>query len=71
MKKFLLGTSAIALACSFAHSANAAEWNVRVGGYHNQQVGFAASDLGAGNTADVDGIDVKQNGEIFFLPFIL
>lgn len=33
-------------------------------------VGFATSDLGAGNTADFDGVDVKRNGEIFFLPSI-
>ena len=70
MKKLLLGTSAIALAGAFASTANGAEWDVRVGGYHNQIIGYGTSDLAAGNTADVDGVDVKQNGEIFFLPSI-
>lgn len=66
MKKVLLGTSAIVLA---ATSAQAAEWDVKVGGYHNQFIGFASSDI-KGSTADFDGVDVKQNAEIFFLPSI-
>ncbi|MEL7187654.1 MAG: porin [Pseudomonadota bacterium] len=69
MKKVLLGTSAIALAGAFATSANSAEWNVKVGGYHNQMVAFGTTDI-QGSTADFDGIDVKQNAEIFFLPSI-
>lgn len=68
MKKVLLGTSAIALAA--ATSANAAEWNVKVGGYHNQMVAFASSDQDNNTGADFDGVDVKQNAEIFFLPSI-
>ena len=70
MKKVLLGTSAIALASAFATAAHSAEWNVKVGGYHNQFLGFASSDIQNNNTADVDGVDVKQNAEIFFLPSI-
>jgi len=70
MKKVLLGTSAIALAGAFATSANAAEWNVRVGGYYNAMVAYAETDLPAGMTADFDGVDVSTNTEIFFLPSI-
>ncbi|MEM9061923.1 MAG: porin [Pseudomonadota bacterium] len=68
MKKVLLGTSAIALAATT--SAHAAEWEVRVGGYHNQMVAFASSDQDNNSGADFDGVDVKQNAEIFFLPSI-
>lgn len=69
MKKVLMGTSAIALASAFATAANSAEWNVKVGGYHNQMVAFGSTDI-QGSTADFDGVDVKQNAEIFFLPSI-
>ncbi|MEM7211007.1 MAG: porin [Pseudomonadota bacterium] len=67
MKKVLLSTSAIVLA---ATSVQAAEWDVRVGGYHNQFIGYASSDQDNNPGADFDGVDVKQNAEIFFLPSI-
>jgi len=91
MKKVLLGTSAIALAGAFAVPASAAEWNVRVGGYMEQYVAYANSDVkvatlttntnGTGTTAtttitgsftggDFDGIDSKQDAEIWFIPSI-
>ncbi len=83
MKKVLLGTSAIALAGAFAAPASAAEWTVRVGGYMEQYVGYANSDVDAAvltgtpsayGTAsldgDFDGIDSKQDSEIWFLPSI-
>ncbi|MHA1528162.1 MAG: porin [Alphaproteobacteria bacterium] len=68
MKKILLGTSALALAGAFASPAASAEWNVRVGGYLEQFVAYADSD--AKFSGDFDGIDSKQDGEIFFLPSI-
>ena len=70
MKKVLLGTSAIALAGAMAMPANAAEWDVRVGGYYNAMVAYGSTDLPTGNTADFDGVDVSTNTEIFFLPSI-
>jgi len=79
MKKVLLGTSALALAGAFASPAASAEWNVRVGGYMEQYVAFATSDLkgdftfpggGANPNGDYDGIDSKQDAEIFFAPSI-
>ncbi len=70
MKKVLMGTSAIALASAFATAAHSAEWNVKVGGYHNQFIGFASVDQANNAGADFDGVDVKQNAEIFFLPSI-
>ena len=68
MKKVLLGTSAIALAAAFASPAASAEWNVRVGGYMTQAVGYGNSD--ANFSGDWDGVDVLSNSEIHFLPSI-
>ena len=68
MKKVLLGTSALALAGAFASPAASAEWTVRVGGYMEQYVAFATSD--ANFSGDYDGIDSKQDTEIFFAPSI-
>ena len=83
MKKVLLGTSAIALAGAFAAPASAAEWTVRVGGYMEQYAAYANSDVsvalptGTGTGAvigttggDFDGIDSKQDSEVWFLPSI-
>ena len=68
MKKILLGTSALALAGAFASPAASAEWSMRVGGYMEQYVAYATSD--ANFSGDFDGIDSKQDAEIWFLPSI-
>ncbi|MFQ5565800.1 MAG: porin [Paracoccaceae bacterium] len=68
MKKVLLGTSALALAGAFASPAASAEWSMRVGGYMEQFVAYADSD--ASFDGDFDGIDSKQDAEIWFLPSI-
>ena len=77
MKKVLLGTSAIALAGAFASQANAAEWEVRVGGYMEQHVAYSDVDARSDGSGvvftpnqDFDGVDVKQDAEIHFLPSI-
>jgi len=80
MKKVLLGTSAIALACAFASPAAAAEWEVKVGGYSNQAIGYGNSNPDFGIASDgtpvpgakgsFDGVDVLSNTEVFFLPSI-
>lgn len=70
MKKVLLGTSAIALAGAFATQAGAAEWDMRIGGYMEQYIAFASSDYDNGRSGDWDGIDSKQDAEIFFEPSI-
>jgi predicted porin len=70
MKKVLLGTSALALAGAFASPAASAEWEVRVGGYMEQYVAFATSDFDDDRSGDWDGIDSKQDAEIFFAPSI-
>ena len=69
MKMVLLGTSAIALAGAFATSANAVEWDVRVGGYFETYAAYAASDVD-GIDGDWDGIDNKTDSEIHFVPAI-
>ena len=68
MKKVLLSTTAIALAGAVAAPASAAEWSMRVGGFMEQYVAFATSD--ANFSGDFDGIDSKQDAEIWFLPSI-
>ena len=68
MRKILLGTSALALAGAFASPAASAEWSVRVGGFMEQFVAFASSD--ANFAGEFDGIDSKQDAEIWFLPSI-
>lgn len=71
MKKVLLGTSAIALAAAYTSSANAAEWEVNVGGFMEQLVAFADSDVdNASTTTDYAGVDAKQDAEIIFSPSI-
>ena len=70
MKKVLLGTSAIALACAYATSASAADFEVKVGGYFESQVGFVSTSVNNLVSEDYDGVDVKQDTEINFKPSI-
>ncbi|MEL6476389.1 MAG: porin [Pseudomonadota bacterium] len=70
MKKVLLGTSAIALAAAYTSSANAAEWEVKIGGYMEQFVAFADSDVDTVANTDFAGVDSKQDAEISFKPSI-
>jgi len=70
MKKVLLSTSAIALAGAFASTASAAEWNVRVGGYMEQFVAYADSDVDGLAGEKLGGVDSKQDAEIHFVPTI-
>jgi porin-like protein len=69
MKKVLLGTSALALVGAFASPAAAqVAWDVRLGGYMTQVVGYGNSDANfSGNFA---GVDVYSDAEVFFLPTI-
>ena len=69
MKKVLLSTTALALAGAMMQPANAAEWNVRVGGYMEQYVGYADVDIDF-ISGDFNGIDSKQDAEIHFVPSI-
>jgi predicted porin len=68
MKTVLLSTTALALAGAMAAPASAAEWNVRVGGYMEQYIGYA--DVDANFSGDYDGIDSKMDPEVWFLPSI-
>lgn len=69
MKKILLGTSALALVGA-ATTANAAEWEVKLGGYMEQHLAFASVNVDGFTGDDFDGIDVKQDAEIHFKPSI-
>ena len=76
MKKVLLGTSAVALVGAYATTAGAAEWEVRIGGFMDQSIGYASSDVSVAgvelsdSVADFDGVDTLSNAEIIFRPGI-
>ena len=70
MKKVLLSTSAIALVGAFASSASANEWDVDVGGYMEQFVAYSDVDINELDETDYNGIDVKSDAEIAFVPSI-
>ena len=74
MKKVLLGTSAIALVGAFATTAQAAEWEIEVGGYAEQFIAYGSSDFnesaefaaGTDGEPDVDGVDIESDMEVHF-----
>ncbi len=51
-------------------SANAAEWDVKVGGYFESYVAYASTNVGGFVGDDFDGVDIKQDAEIHFKPSI-
>ncbi len=68
MKKVLLSSTAMAMAGAIAMPASAAEWSMRVGGFMEQYVAYA--DVDANFAGDFDGVDSKQDAEIWFMPSI-
>jgi outer membrane protein OmpU len=68
MSNLLLGASAIAIA--IASPISAANWDARVGGFGEYLVGYSNSSVENLGGEDFDGIDVKQDFEIIFLPSI-
>ncbi len=66
MKKVLLSTSAIAMVGAVATSANAADWEINLGGYMEQHVVFGSYDEPVGT--DFTGVDVKSDQEFYFRP---
>jgi len=70
MRKVLLSTSAIALAGAYATAANAAEWDVRVGGYMEQYVAYSNANVDNASGEKYGGVDSKQDAEIHFKPSI-
>lgn len=67
MKKNLLATSALIAAGALVSQGALAEAKpiqIKVGGYHEQWVGFASNDGGSGS--DVSGVDVQEDSEIHF-----
>ncbi|MEM8989681.1 MAG: porin [Pseudomonadota bacterium] len=69
MKTALLASTAMATGLALAAPANAAEFEVGIGGDFEMLIGFASSDVDNA-TVDVDGVDVKQEGGIEFRPSI-
>lgn len=70
LNKLLLGTSALALCSAFAASTEAAEFEMKVGGYFESYLAYADSDVKNAGDVDYDGIDSKQDTEIHFRPSI-
>ena len=83
MKKVLLSTSAIALVGAFTSSASANEWDMDVGGYMEQFIAYSDVEIDGFEDDDVfddddddiadgqfnyDGVDVKSDAEIAFVP---
>ncbi len=66
MKSFFMGTTALVAASMAATAAQAAEWDVRVGGYYNAMVAYAQTDA----VADPNEVNLGSDGEVFFLPSI-
>jgi predicted porin len=60
MKTVLLGTTAVALIGALALPASAAEWNVRVGGFMEQYVGYADIDIDT-VSGSVGGVSVGDD----------
>ena len=69
MKSRLMMTTALAGAVAmFAPAANAAEWDIQIGGFYEQWVGFASFEDATGE--DISDLDVQEDGEIHFKPRI-
>lgn len=68
MKKALLSTSAIALMGAMT-SANAAEWEMNLGGYMEQHIGYVDQDTAAG--VDADGVHQFSDQEFYVRPRVV
>lgn len=66
--KFLASTALVSVSLLGSGTASAAEWEVTLGGYMNQYVGFASTDTFTGET--IADVDVQEDAEIHFLPSI-
>lgn len=66
--KFLSTTALVAAGLVGSAPVLAAEWEIAIGGYYNQYVGFASTDNLAGDT--ISALDVQEDGEIHFMPSI-
>lgn len=58
------------LMASVSAPALASEWDVRVSGYGEYKVAFATSDVDNEVGENFDGVDIKQDVEIHFIPSI-
>ena len=68
MKKVLLGTSALALAAAYTSSANAAEWDIKLGGYMEQHIAYTDFDAAPGT--DFTGVHQASDQEFYVRPEI-
>lgn len=72
LKKLLKGAAVTAASAIIAASAQAAEWDIKVGGYYNAMVSYAQNDYDnvGSNEPDFDGVDIDHGGEVYFRPTI-
>ncbi len=69
-KQILYTTSAIALGCAMAAPVAAQEWDVRVGGFFSGGLAYADVSGPLVTGRNLNGVDMFQSAEIFFLPSI-
>lgn len=72
LKKLLKGAAVTAASAIIAASAQAAEWDTKIGGYYNAMVSYAQNDYDnvGSNEPDFDGVDIDHGGEFYFQPSI-
>lgn len=70
MKRGLYVTTSILAIGGLSTPASSAEWEVRIGGYMEQFIAYATSDVDGAMDEDFDGVDTVSDAEIAFLPSI-
>lgn len=70
MKRGLYVTTSILAIGGLSTPASSAEWEVRLGGYMEQFIAYATSDVDGAMDEDFDGVDTVSDAEIAFLPSI-
>ncbi len=67
--KFLTTMALVSVSILSSTAVHASEWEITIGGYMNQYVGFASTDTFAGET--ITDVDIQEDGEVHFLPSIV
>ncbi|MAK61487.1 MAG: hypothetical protein CMK09_10940 [Ponticaulis sp.] len=71
LKKILKGAAVMAASAAIATQAQAAEWEISLGGYAEQFIAYGSSDYkGITNEPDFDGVDLDTDMEFYVKPEI-
>ena len=63
------GAAALLLATTAMTPAGAAEWEINLGGYMEQHLGYAAFD--SARSANAEGLDIRGDQEVYVRPSIM